>query len=262
MKTPLVSVCLGVKNGRRTIERFIDCVRKQTHASVELIIVDNSSTDGTAELCAARADRFFTQGPERSAQRNRALRESRGELVIILDADQYLAPTVVSDCVALFANPAIHGVVIPEETIGVGFWGQCKKFERDFYLAGDDSVEAARCFRRDEVLAAGAYDETLTGPEDWELSDRMLARHGGFARCPSTLLHDEGEIHLGELVSKKRYYVRGAAKGYLSSSPPHRRVPFPLRPSVRRQWHRFLLHPILGMGALYMKLREGLTILS
>lgn len=260
--SPLVSVCLGVKNGRRTIARFVAHVRAQTYAPIELVIVDNASTDGTAEIGARLADRFFTQGPERSAQRNRAIRESQGEYVLVLDADQYLGPSVVADAVALMRDPGVHGVIVPEDTQGEGFWGRCKKFERDFYLIGDESVEAARFFRKSEVLAVGAYDERLTGPEDWDLSDRMLAKYGGFARTTSTLLHDEGRIVLAELIGKKRYYVAGGAKDYIHVTPPHRRVPFPLRPSVRKQWRRFLRHPILGAGAMYMKLREGMTLLG
>jgi hypothetical protein len=42
-------------------------------------------------------------------------------------------------------------------------------------------------------------------------------------------------------------------------APAYRRLPFPLRPSVRRRWWRFLRHPLLGGGALAMKLLEGLV---
>jgi hypothetical protein len=139
-----------------------------------------------------------------------------------------------------------------------GFWGACKKFERDFYLEGDLSAEAARGFWRDEVLAIGGYDERQTGSEDWDLSDRMLARFGAFDRTRARLLHDEGRVELASLLRKKRYYAERGISDYLRVAPPHRRLPFPLRPSVRRQWWRFLRHPLLGGGAMTMKLLEGL----
>lgn len=260
---PLVSVCLGVKNGIRTLGRFVSCVRRQTYPHIELIIVDNSSSDGTAEVGARLADKFFTQGPERSAQRNRALREASGEYVLILDADQYLEPGVVEECVArMEGNRALHGLFVPEETLASGFWGACKKFERDFYLVGDESVEAARFFHRTEVLAIGGYDEAQTGSEDWDLSDRMLARYGNFERTKARLLHDEGHIELAELVRKKRYYSKLGIRDYLRQAPSYRRVAFPFRPSVRRQWPRLLRHPVLATGTLVMKLGEGLTVLG
>ena len=259
----LVSVCLGVKNGIRTIGRFIDAVRAQTWPQVELVIVDNQSTDGTAEICRERADKFFSQGPERSAQRNKAMREASGQFVLVLDADQYLQPTVGAEGVArLRVDPSLHGLFVPEETVAEGFWGACKKFERDFYLAGDESAEAARFYRRDEVLAIGGFDESQTGSEDWDLSDRMLAKYGRFGRTKARLVHDEGFIDLAAQVKKKRYYARSGINGYVRTAPPARRLPFPLRPSVRRQWPRLLVHPLLTAGTLYMKLREGLSVMG
>jgi glycosyltransferase involved in cell wall biosynthesis len=240
-----------------TADAFVHAVRAQTYDRVELIVVDNFSSDGTAAFYRERADLFLQQGPERSAQRNLAMQRASGEIVVVLDADQYLSSRVVEECVALMIAGA-HGVFIPEDTVARGFWGACKKFERDFYLEGDLSAEAARGFWRDEVLAIGGYDERQTGSEDWDLSDRMLARFGAFDRTRARLLHDEGRVELASLLRKKRYYAERGISDYLRVAPPHRRLPFPLRPSVRRQWWRFLRHPLLGGGAMTMKLLEGL----
>jgi len=257
--TPRVSVCLGVKNGLAYAERFIAAVRAQTYSQVELVVADNFSTDGSAEVFRAAADVFLQIGPERSAQRNAAMQRASGEIVIILDGDQYLSPTVAAECVRLLTTPGTHGVYIPEETIAQGFWGACKKFERDFYLIGDRSAEAARAYWRAEVLAAGGFDERQTGSEDWDLSDRMFAGYGGFARTTARLVHDEGHIDLLSLLRKKRYYARRGIADYLQVAPEYRRVPFPLRPSVRQQWTRLVRHPILAGGAMTMKLLEGLV---
>ena len=251
---------MGVKNAIRTADAFVHGVRAQTYPRVELVVVDNFSTDGTADFYRRHADRFLQQGPERSAQRNRAIALAQGQIVVILDADQYLSPGVVDECVALLRDGA-HGIVIPEDTVAEGFWGACKKFERDFYLAGDPSAEAARCFWRAEVMAVGGYDERQTGSEDWDLSDRMLGRYGDFRRTRARLLHDEGRIELRGLLRKKRYYADGGISEYLRTAPGYRRIPFPLRPSVRRQWWRFLRHPVLGSGAMVMKLLEGAATL-
>ena len=214
-----VSVCVGVKNGISTAAPFARAVRAQTYPGVELVVVDNFSTDGTAEFYRRHADVFLQQGPERSAQRNLAIQRARGEIVVVLDADQYLSPAVVAECVSLLEDGA-HGLFIPEETVAHGFWGACKKFERDFYMAGDLSAEAARVFWRGEVLSIGGYDERQTGSEDWDLSDRMLARYGNFARTRATLLHDEGRIELGSLLRKKRYDPRVASPITSASRPP------------------------------------------
>src|SRR4051812_2828641 len=82
--TPRVSVCLGVKNGIANAERFIAAVRAQTYPHVELVVADNFSADGSAEIFRAAADVFLQIGPERSAQRNAAMQRATGDLVIIL----------------------------------------------------------------------------------------------------------------------------------------------------------------------------------
>ena len=256
---PRVSVCLGVRNGLATAERFVRAIRAQSYPDLELVVADNFSTDGSAEIFQRGADVFLQIGPERSAQRNAAMQRASGDVVVILDADQFLSPAVVAECVARLTTPGVHGVFIPEETIARGFWGACKKFERDFYLIGDVSAEAARAFWRDEVLSIGGFDERQTGSEDWDLSDRMFARFGGFARTTATLTHDEGHIELIRLLRKKRYYAQRGIADYLHVAPDYRRVPFPLRPSVRQQWPRLVRHPILACGALTMKLLEGLV---
>ena len=136
-------------------------------------------------------------------------------------------------------------------------WGACKKFERDFYLIGDESVEAARFFRRSEVLALGGTTNASRAPRiGTERSHvrqvRWLCSHAQHAP------HDEGRIDLSELIGKLR---QGRRRDYIHVTPPHRRVPFPLRPSVRAV---ALLpappHP--RRRHVYMKLREGMTLLS
>jgi glycosyltransferase involved in cell wall biosynthesis len=257
---PLVSVVLGVKSGERTIEKFCQSVIKQTYPNIELIIVDNSSKDRTQEIARKYTGKVFTKGPERSAQRNFGIQQSEGEYILVLDADMYLSPTVVEEAVNIFRNnPDIKFLFIPEETIAEGFWGKCKVFERDFYLTGDITTEAARFFRRKELLEIGCFDENQTGSEDWDLSDKFLARYK-YGRTSSALTHDEGKIELSDLLKKKNYYTKNGITNYLKTGPKHRKTPFPLRPSVIKQWHRFLMHPVLGTATILMKFLEGLMV--
>jgi glycosyltransferase involved in cell wall biosynthesis len=256
---PTVSIVLAVKNGIRTIEQCLDCATAQTHPA-ELIVIDNFSTDGTAEICRGRADRFHQMGPERSAQRNFGIRESSAEYILILDADQYLSPDVVRECIEIAENRGMHAVFIPEETIAQGFWGKCIKFERDFYLIGDKTAEAARFFSRAAILEVGGYDEEKSGGEDWDLSDRLLARYPLCGRTRATLTHDEGRVNLVQWIRKKGYYFRTGASQYAKTGPAHRRAFYLARPSVRKQWHRFLRHPLLGLGSILIKCLEGLAL--
>ena len=67
---PLVSVVVPTRNNARTIRPCLQSVRDQTYPHVELIVVDNDSTDETFDVATELADVALTGGPERSAQRN------------------------------------------------------------------------------------------------------------------------------------------------------------------------------------------------
>jgi glycosyltransferase involved in cell wall biosynthesis len=206
----------------------------------------------------------YTAGPERSAQRNWGIGNSHGEYILVLDADMVLAPKLVEEAVNMFLkDPDLACLFVPEETRASGFWGKTKSFERDFYLVGDMSVEAVRFFRRRYLDKVGLFDEMQTGSEDWDLSDRFIFLHKyKYARTTERIVHDEGELLFGDLLKKKRYYIHSGIGEYLKHSPnPLRRLPFPLRPSVRAQWPRFIRHPFLAGMVLMMKTLEAMPLI-
>jgi glycosyltransferase involved in cell wall biosynthesis len=87
---PLVSCIVPVFNGERYLREALDSVLQQTYRQLELIVVDDGSTDGTAEIVVSYGDRLSAlrqtnAGP--AAARNRGLDETRGEFVAFLDAD-------------------------------------------------------------------------------------------------------------------------------------------------------------------------------
>ncbi len=79
-----VSFVVPSYNSARTITACVLSLRNQTHPDVEIVVVDNHSTDDTvARATAAGADAVITAGPERCAQRNRGARDSRGAIVVL-----------------------------------------------------------------------------------------------------------------------------------------------------------------------------------
>ena len=86
---PVVSVVIPVFNGAAFVAKAVASVREQNLADVEIIVVDDGSTDGTqtvlAQLAATSGIRWFQQdhgGPARS--RNRGIREASGEFIALL----------------------------------------------------------------------------------------------------------------------------------------------------------------------------------
>src|SRR5689334_15994468 len=100
MKNPLVSVIVPSYFSAATLDQCLESVAKQTYKHIELIVVDNHSTDGTLAIAKRYTDKVFTKGPERSAQVNYGVSKAKGEYIYKIDSDFVLEPTVVEECVA------------------------------------------------------------------------------------------------------------------------------------------------------------------
>jgi GT2 family glycosyltransferase len=113
MTTPTVSVIMATYNGADLIGETLDRLRAQTFADFELIVVDDCSTDETAEKIEGAGDPRFrvfrsdrNQGPVLA--RNRAIRHARGRYVAALDHDDLCAPDRFARQVAyLDAHPDV-----------------------------------------------------------------------------------------------------------------------------------------------------------
>lgn len=95
---PLISVIVPVYNGRSYLESCIASIEGQTYSPVEILLIDDGSTDGTDRICKALAERnpairLFRLADEGvSAARNRGLQEAKGEYVSFVDADDRILP--------------------------------------------------------------------------------------------------------------------------------------------------------------------------
>lgn len=203
---PLVSVVVPTRNNVRTIRACLQSVRDQTYPHLELIVVDNASTDGTFDVARELADVATCGGPERSAQRNLGIAEARGEWVLWLDSDMVLPPTSVQEAVATARSTGATGVALPERTIGDGFWTACRALERECYL-DRPWLHNPRLVRRDYLVRGGFHLE-LSGPEDADLRLRMRAEGHGIELAPVIVDHDEGRLTVKEVLRKRYYYGR------------------------------------------------------
>ncbi len=128
MDDPLVSVIVPTYNSARLLETCLTSIKNQSYRNIELIVVDNDSTDTTKHIAQTFTNKVYNKGPERSAQRNFGVKESTGQYVMIVDSDMELSKDVIASCVKkITSEPQIQGIIIPEESFGKGFWAQCKK---------------------------------------------------------------------------------------------------------------------------------------
>jgi len=247
----MISVIVPTKNASRTIEKNISSIISQNYKNIEIIIVDNKSKDLTNEIAESLGATVIQHGPERAFQKNMGARVAKGEYVVFIDADMTLAPTVLEECLAI-AGPR-RAIIIPEESFGANFWARAKVLERRCYR-GNDAIEAARFFRREDFLALGGFDEDLVASgEDLDVSQRARRAGFEFRRISSLIMHDEGAPTPWETFVKWRYYGRNMAK-YWKKNPAEARAQYnPLRRGWLRHWRELVAAPHLTLAFLFLK---------
>jgi glycosyltransferase involved in cell wall biosynthesis len=250
---------------------------EQTYKNIEIIVVDNYSTDKTRLIIKNFQHQtsnveLFTCGPERSAQRNFGAKKARGKYYLFLDADMTLSPHVVSECVDMFENcklkiENLSGLYIPEIVLGNGFWPKVRRFERTFYNA--TVIDCVRFVRLNDFNKVQGFDESLSGPEDWDF-DKKIRQLGRTALIKSCLFHDEKNFNLQKYLDKKSYYTlafgRYVIKWGKSDPDIRKQLGFYYRYFgvfiERGKWLLLLKHPILSLSMYFLKIAVGVKYLQ
>ena len=180
----LVSIIIPCFNAGEWVGEAITSALKQTYSQVEVLVVDDGSTDHSLEVVRsfAKAIRWWS-GPNRggSAARNTGLRHARGEWVQFLDADDLLLDTCVESKV--LASGTASGVVCcnaellrgdgpyPEEE----YWGRGRRTLLDMLSQGPaGSPQTSQPLHRRELLAAvGGFRLGLPCAQEYDLHLRL-----------------------------------------------------------------------------------------
>jgi len=259
VNSPLISIIVPTYNSSQFLDACLQSIKNQTYKNTELIVVDNHSTDKTKEIAQKYTTKVFTKGPERSAQRNFGAQRSNGQYLLFIDSDMELSENVVKNCIEkITKDQTLIGIIIPEESFGEGFWAQCKKLERSFYV-GVDWMEAARFFDKSAYEQIGGYDENLISGEDWDLSQR-IELFGKIDRIDDFIYHNEGKLSLKDTLRKKFYYAQQFAR-YKNKNPNEKKVKSQTSVLIRynlffSQPSKLLRNPLLALGMLFMKTSE------
>jgi len=259
--SPLVSVIVATYNCGAFVGEAIQSALGQTYSPVEVIVVDDGSTDNTAEVLDAfgKAITVIQQdNAGASAARNAAIREARGEFVAVLDADDVWLPDKLDVQMPLFGLEPQIDLVFAKGTVmdetGQYLSRVCPEafpaevelrrlMDGGYVLEGDWFTGLARVnfighssivARLSAVRAVGGYDEDLSNAEDYHLYCRLAARGckiGFLDRVVCRFRRRTGSLSWDGAVHKERRKL--ALKKLLDG-------PWPLPASVRRELRRSL----------------------
>jgi glycosyltransferase involved in cell wall biosynthesis len=189
--TPRATFLIGAYNNADTLPRAIEAVLAQTVADLELIVIDDGSSDASADVARAAAERDprvrLLQMPHNvgiARSLNEGLREARAPVVAVQDADDWSEPVRLERQLAVLdGDPAI--AVVGSRMREVDEAG-AELRPRTAFAAGDVGAVLMRfnpipntcaAFRRDAALAAGGYDPRYRYATEYDLWLRLAEHH-------------------------------------------------------------------------------------
>jgi glycosyltransferase involved in cell wall biosynthesis len=186
---PLISVIIPAYNAESTILETIKSVQDQTFSNLEIILVDDGSTDGTlARVRGIRDERLkIVAGTHlgASAARNRGIEQARGTFVSFIDADDLWTPEKLElQLHALQSKPT--AAIAYSWTAFIDQQGRFLFAKERMYFEGNVYAQLLRgCFiasgsnvliRKSVIESTGLFDMSLRAAEDWEYWLRVAER--------------------------------------------------------------------------------------
>lgn len=254
---PIITVVIPTYDCERTIKKCLLSIKKQTYPNIDIVVVDSLYYDkkkqDRCKKIIEKYARYFRDGPERSIQRNRGIREAKGEYILTVDQDMYLTDNVVKECYEKLTSGSYIALTIPEISIGEGFWTKCVAMERYVSTVLEEGMnECCRFFRKNDAIKIGCYDTTIVGVEDSDFHYKMQAK-GKIGKIKSYIYHDEGRTKLFSRV-KKKYYYSIAFRKYLKRYPNIAvKQFFPFKKAYIKHWKIFVKNPITAAGIILLR---------
>ena len=218
---------------------YLSIVNFQNYQNFEIIIIDDRSTDNTANVIKnielkykdkvktlIREQEAF---PGKSAVLNDALKLAKGDAILVFDADATVEPDFLNKMIPCL-EPADVGAVQARKVIRNGSYNlltrcQYNEYVLDTYLqVGRDAIKGAVELRGNGELIKRKALEDIDGwnnytiTDDLDMSTRLHIKGWDVRYCPSAEVYEEGIIYLVPLFRQRRRWLEGTIRRYLEYS--------------------------------------------
>lgn len=275
MENPWFSVIIPTYNRAYSVTDAIDSVLKQTFSDFELIVVDDGSTDNTAEVVKAIAEKdqrvryIYQQNAERSAARNKGIELAKGKYLCFLDSDDLFLKNHLYEFHRILVE---QGVPIAMLVCGVVYPNSNGYTKAETYVTETNDpmelvIKTAICSQQTcihrEILETYKYDTTIRIGEDQELWIRIIKEYPMvLADHHTVVIRDLGDRTISE-TNLDSYLANLALKKRLFKEDSEGRI--------RPEWRRFVLSGIYfklakihlnrnELGRCYVNIIRSMTI--
>ena len=179
IEAPRVTIAITTRDRKDELRREVGSALEQV-GSIEVLVLDDGSRDGTSEMLAAEFPEVrvvrYDDDAEEAVRRNDATALSRGEIILSIDDDAvFTTPRIVADTLADFDHPRIGAVAIPYIDVGVSPEVRQRAPEPRAQWVTSVFRATAYAVRRDAFVQIGGYSpEIYQFGEEWDLSLKLL----------------------------------------------------------------------------------------
>jgi GT2 family glycosyltransferase len=222
---PDITIVMPFYNRAEHVAECLDSILQQhvPGRKVELIAVDNASTDNTAQELARFPVRLIRcERPGPAAARNAGWKAARAPIVVFFDSDCVAEPNWLMRLVATFENPAVlfSGGAIRPRSIATGaayFTDIFRILDNEKFFEGQPFfppyfATANAAFRRDVLEQTGGFDEKIWMSEDADLCWRCLELGGQSAYCAEAIVYHEHRDNITDLYKQANAYGAAAVQ--------------------------------------------------
>jgi glycosyltransferase involved in cell wall biosynthesis len=228
-KASKVSIVIAARNAERTLAKCLDSLMKLDYPDYEVIVVDDGSSDWTAEIAASyqKFKVLRTAGLGRSTARNLGVKEARGDFIAFTDSDCIVHPEWLTELLSVFASDDITAVGGIQRSPGDETWfgkkvhrflGACGFFTSYMQSFPDvrEVTHNASCnvmYRKSAYEAAGGFSAKFVAGEDPDLDYRLRQKEHRLFFNPKAIVYHYRAKTLAQFGRMMCRY--GAAQGEL-----------------------------------------------
>jgi GT2 family glycosyltransferase len=258
-----ITVVIPVYNGATTLAGCLEALARSEYQNVEILVVDDGSTDATRTVAARFPCRVLSlpRNVGAAQAKNLGAQRATGEILFFTDADVHVQPGTLAYVAKDLADPHVDGVVglLAETCPYPNFASQFKNFWMHFtYRRQPRRVglffTSAAAIRREVWTKEGGFDSSYVGAsitEDIEFGQRLLSRGYQIVMDKRLTVEHYKRYTLGEVLSTDLLRARGLVQTFIRN-----------RFSSEKRTHYASVPWYFGAGVLAMGLATVFIVLS